>query len=105
MAVKVEEWDIGDTVVCDACSEDYTNSDATGGILFGSRAICPKCAPQWEESAKRHGEERFIRDRAGPEEAFKAFCLRHRGGNNKIRIEWYSSKGRRAFWSRRARRG
>lgn len=45
--------DIGDTVMCDLCFADYTNSDDSGGVLIGSYAVCPKCAP----SAIRHSEE------------------------------------------------
>jgi hypothetical protein len=35
--------DPGRTVVCDDCNADYTDSPDTGGLLFGSRAICPQC--------------------------------------------------------------
>ena len=38
--------DPGNVVVCDFCSEDYTDSDEQGGILYGSYAVCPTCAPK-----------------------------------------------------------
>lgn len=41
----MEFWqvDIGDTVICDFCNDDYTESDKKGGVIVGSYAICPKC--------------------------------------------------------------
>ncbi len=81
-----EAVDVGPLVVCDGCSEDFSNSDAEGGMLFQSKALCPKCASKWEEGAKKYGAEHFIRARAEPGESFKAFTLRMRGGNNTIRV-------------------
>ena len=68
----------GFTVLCDACNEDYTNSDECGGLLFNSYAICPKCVPKWEANAVKFNETKFIRDRAHPEESFRNFVYRHR---------------------------
>ena len=81
-----EPVDIKDWVVCDDCATDYTESDAEGGMLFQSKAICPACTPKWEAGAKRYGEERFIRARAEPGERFRDFTLRMRGGNNTVRV-------------------
>jgi hypothetical protein len=36
--------DIGDTVLCDLCNADYTDSEAEGGILMGTYSICPRRA-------------------------------------------------------------
>lgn len=58
---QIEIIDVGDSVFCDDCSEDFTESDQSGGLLFQSKAICPDCAPMWEDLAKKYGEERFIR--------------------------------------------
>lgn len=52
---------VGRIVICDSCGTDWTNSDMKGGILFGSKAICPDCEPRWREGAKQHGEEDYIR--------------------------------------------
>jgi hypothetical protein len=68
----------GDTVLCDLCNEDYTNSDEKGGFLFSGKAVCPKCAPDFLKSVKRYGEERFIRAQAGPDESFRDFVYRIR---------------------------
>ena len=59
--VTVETLHPGRLVFCDGCGDDYTDSPATGGILFQSKALCPTCAPKWEQGAKHHGEERLIR--------------------------------------------
>ena len=37
--------DIGEMVLCDLCNADYTDSEDEGGILMGTYAICPTCAP------------------------------------------------------------
>lgn len=56
----IETSDVGRMVVCDFCDEDYTNSPATGGLLFESKAVCPKCAERTLRDAKKHNEEHFI---------------------------------------------
>ena len=53
--------DMGDRVLCDDCSKDFTDLPDKGGILFTSKAICPECAPKWEASAKRFNETKHIR--------------------------------------------
>ena len=85
MATKT--FDIGDTVVCDDCSKQYTaQSPEQGGMLFGSRGICPECTPRWEKTIARYNEEHFIRDRARPGETYHAAVMRWRNGNNVVRI-------------------
>lgn len=53
----------GEMVFCDDCGEDFTDSPVEGGMLFGSKALCPTCTPKWEKGAKEYGEEHFIRAR------------------------------------------
>ena len=72
--------DIGETVLCDLCNDDYTNSDAQGGMLLGSYAICPRCAPQIEDT----GDESLIQCPA--DMRFRDWVLRLRGGRNTIEI-------------------
>lgn len=55
------EIDMGDQVLCDSCSVDYTNSTVSGGIQFQSKAICPDCVPRWMERIEKYGEQKFIR--------------------------------------------
>ena len=40
---KVIHIDPGNTVLCDFCNDDFTDSDETGGCLVGSYGVCPKC--------------------------------------------------------------
>jgi hypothetical protein len=87
----VETFDIGDTVLCDLCNADYTNSEAKGGFLFGSKGVCPDCAPRFEAKAKEYGEADFIKARALPDETFKAFVLRIRGGNNTVTVSTFDT--------------
>lgn len=82
----LDQQDVRDTVICDgSCGQDYTNSDDCGGILFGSYAYCPNCAKQALASARRYGEERFIKAVCPPDMSFKDFVLKLRGGNNTIK--------------------
>ena len=76
------QLDLGNHVRCDDCNEDYTNSDAVGGLLFESKGYCPNRTPKILELARKYGEERYIRARANPGERFRDFILRIRGGNN-----------------------
>lgn len=62
-------------VFCDFCSEDFTNRDDKGGLLFGSYATCPICAPRIERDAKRDGEERFIKARCPADMAFRDWVI------------------------------
>ena len=78
--------DFGNNVICDSCGEDYTESEAQGGILFNSKAICPKCQADWEEGANRYNETKYITSRAAEGQSFRAFVLSLRNGNNTIKI-------------------
>lgn len=85
--MHVETYDIGNTVVCDICNEDFTNSEAKGGYLFGSKGVCPNCATgKWHQGVLKYQEQHFIRERARTGESFRDFVLRLRGGNNTITI-------------------
>lgn len=65
--------DIGDTVVCDYCGLDYTESEAVGGIISGSYAVCPCCEkPQMLKDAD------YV---SAPGESFRDFVLRVRDSN------------------------
>lgn len=82
-----EVYYIGNTVVCDwSCGADFTNSDRSGGLLFGSKACCPDCAPKCEADAKRYGEERFIAGRCPPGMSFRDWVLRLRDGDNTLTV-------------------
>lgn len=76
--VMVINVDPGETVLCDLCNEDYTNSDEKGGFLFLSKAVCPKCAPDFLISIKAYREEDYIRNFAHDDESFRDFVYRIR---------------------------
>lgn len=75
------EIDIGDIVVCDVCSDDYTESDDKGGFIFGSYAYCPKCAAEHEPLIEREGEAHYIRARCPEGKSFADFVREYRPSN------------------------
>jgi hypothetical protein len=90
--MKVTEIDIGDTVICDYCNTDYTNSDETGGICFGGDSICPKCTLVALEEIKTNDEEEYIDAYCPDDMTFKDFVLTLRHGDNLIKfVEYYES--------------
>lgn len=85
----IEEYDIGDMVVCDWCNADFTaepSSLETGGFLFGSDGICPRCEDRARGYIEKFNEHHMIKAEAKPKETFKAFILRIRNGNNKVKF-------------------
>lgn len=76
--IEVIELDPGDHVYCDSCNEDYMNSEEKGGILFESKAICPKCQDEWIEGARKYHELLYIRAYAKDDESFRDFVYRIR---------------------------
>ena len=89
---KREVINIGESVVCDSCSDDYTGLPDTGGFLFGSYAICPKCVPGYERDVKKFHEEHLIKARCPEGTPFAQWVLGLRGGNNEIVIESWDPK-------------
>ncbi len=81
--IKVIE--IGNTVLCDLCNLEYTDSDATGGCLMGSYAVCPKCTPKLN---KREVDVFNL-----PTVPFREFVLKIRGGDNTIEIIGFDCQG------------
>lgn len=51
----------GHDVICDICSKDWSDSDKSGGFLFGSYGYCPDCAEEGLKNIKRYNEERYIK--------------------------------------------
>lgn len=39
--------DLGVRVFCDLCAKEWTGRPESGGFLFGSKAVCPDCAPDF----------------------------------------------------------
>lgn len=68
--MKSETFNLGDSVICDLCGQDYTNSKAKGGITFGSKAICPTCTPEMLKNATKYNEESYIKHRCPEDKTF-----------------------------------
>lgn len=66
----IETRDMGRTVLCDFCNEDYTDSPDKGGILFRSYAICPKCATKTINETRGGAESKFIKAHCPPGMSF-----------------------------------
>ncbi len=77
---------VGRYVVCDSCSTDYTDRPDIGGILVGSKAICPVCTPRWLENLKRYAEEHLIVARCDEHTAFADWVRALRGPDAAITI-------------------
>jgi hydrogenase maturation factor HypF (carbamoyltransferase family) len=75
---EVIKLEPGKHVNCDMCNEEYMDSEEKGGFMFCSNAVCPKCAPRIEESAKKYNEDHLIHIRAKPDETFRDFVYRIR---------------------------
>lgn len=82
----VEIIDVGEHVECDLCSKSFDGLPDSGGFLFGSKGVCPDCAPRFEADIKRFGEESYIKARCPVGMSFRDWILRLRGGDNTIKI-------------------
>jgi hypothetical protein len=79
MTTETIVYDIGDIVLCDLCNADFTNSEAIGGFIFGSKGVCPTCAPRFEADAKSYDELHYIRARCADDQSFADFVREYRG--------------------------
>lgn len=60
-ATVIEEKNLGDTVICDwSCGRDFTKSNLSGGVCFGSKACCPFCEAEVRKLAKKNNEEKYL---------------------------------------------
>lgn len=82
----VKTIDIGETVICDSCNGDYSNSEEQGGFIFCSWGFCPMCAPRMLITIKNYREERYIEAFCPRGMSYKDFILQARGGNNEIKF-------------------
>jgi hypothetical protein len=70
-----KRFDLGNSVICDWCGDDYTHRDDVGGFLFERKAVCPACAPQMEEDARADGEDQYITARCPERMSFRAWVI------------------------------
>lgn len=71
---------VGRFVVCDFCDVDFTDSPASGGCIFESKAVCPACYPTVL------GELQFIRATCPSGQSFADFVREWRGPDSTIQI-------------------
>ena len=81
---------VGDIVVCDSCSGDFTSSDESGGIIFTSNAYCPACTVKVMPDIKRYGEQSYIRATCPPRVSFADFVRGYRGPDSRITVTGFS---------------
>lgn len=67
--------DAGQTVLCDLCNADYSESEEKGGFLFQSKGVCPKCAPRFLKSIQSYNEEKYIKGHCPKNTSFKDWIL------------------------------
>jgi hypothetical protein len=79
-----EKVKLGLDVVCDICDGDWTGSPQSGGLLFGSYAICPDCQDEQLRKIKGFGEEEHIRGFCPPQLSFADFVVTMRGPDASI---------------------
>lgn len=92
----IEKWEeaaetgkpvvLGETVVCDACNEDYSVRPDQGGFIFGSYAYCPACAADALPRIEGYGETYMIRARCPEGKTFADFVREYRGPDAAIQI-------------------
>ena len=84
--IKLESTqDIGNTVLCDMCNKDWTNSKISGGFLFGSNAVCPDCSDRIRASALHYNELSYIKAECPKDMSFKDWVVSLRCGDNTIK--------------------
>lgn len=78
--------DVGDSVICDFCGDEYRGRPDTGGLLFQSKAVCPRCTPKLEADIALYGESHFVRARCPVGMSFHSWVMQLRGGDNQIKV-------------------
>ena len=84
--MKIEEHNIGRTVLCDICNEDWTDRAESGGFIFRGKAYCPTCAQKALPCIRAYREEHLIRACCPAGLPFGEFVRRYRGGDGKITV-------------------
>lgn len=79
-----ERVPVGEIVVCDFCNADFTASDESGGFVFQSKAVCPRCAPEMLPKIEAYHEDHLIRARCPEGTSFADFVREFRGPNAAI---------------------
>ena len=71
--------DPGDIVLCDFCNADHTKESKPGGLLLGSKGICPECVEKYKDDLEQDElEHPNAVKRPDPGETFADFIRRIR---------------------------
>lgn len=82
---------VGDTVRCDACNKEWTDSPVSGGFLFDSYAYCPECAVNKLPRIKSYNEESHIKEWCPPNLSYADWVRKMRwasGVENVTIVTW-----------------
>ena len=87
--------DYGQTVICDICNRDMTNSQESGGFLFGSYAYCPECAVSHLASIRSYGEEKHIKAHCPKGKSYADWVRDDlRKGDNRVIVQTFKPKSK-----------
>jgi len=89
--MRTETHNMGRTVLCDICNEDWTDRPESGGFIFESKAYCPDCARESLPSIIAYNEQHFIRASCPAGLAFPDFVRQYRGGDGQIIVSSFDS--------------
>ena len=89
--MRTEKHNIGRTVLCDICNEDWTDRRESGGFIFQSKAYCPECARKDLPRITAYGEQDLIRACCPAGLPFADFVRRYRGGDGYIIVQSFDS--------------
>jgi hypothetical protein len=81
-----EKIPVGRDVICDLCSEDWTDRPESGGFLFVSTGVCPDCAPDFMRGIIKYKEQEHIRGRCPKDQSFADWIREIRGPDAFIRV-------------------
>lgn len=80
--------EVGDSVKCDCCDKEFTDSDVSGGFLFSGYAYCPECAVSHLPRIRGYNEECFITEHCPQDLSFADWVrkIRYRTGLTQVII-------------------
>jgi hypothetical protein len=78
---------VGRNVLCDIDDTDLTSDPRSGGFMFGSYAIGPCCAEEYERKVRSYGEEDHICGRCPEGVSFADWVRGMRGPDAAITVE------------------
>ena len=80
---------LGRKVICDYCDHDYTESTLPGGLIFESKAVCPRCEPRIRASIRHYNEKRHIKAENSLMVPFAQFVREFRGPDASIIVRTF----------------